>query len=162
MKFKIGPKKISTFLDILSTLRVWRLDTAQCLRILSPHTDAITSVYLIHNDHHLVTASYDYSIRITNLNTEEENPTPFAIFENGHENRIWECKISQHEKWVVSSSFDTNVVVWCVETYEILQTLIGHEDEVSAIVSGDKLVISASHDGTCRVQCMLFLPQMLS
>jgi WD40 repeat protein len=95
-----------------------------------------------------VVVSYDYSLRVWNLETGIE----LKALE-GHKGWVDHVAIMPDGKRAVSASRDCTLRVWDLETGTSLKVLEGHADPVNyvALASDGKRAISASRDHTLRV-----------
>ena len=54
-----------------NTIRVWNVDTCECILTLKGHTNCVMSVVFNHDGTKIVSGSYDKSIRVWNVDTGE-------------------------------------------------------------------------------------------
>jgi WD40 repeat protein len=135
-----------------STLRIWDVQTGECLKVLKGHKETeisgILALILSADGRILVSASDDSTIRIWDVETGEclqilELPEPVYILQ-----------LSTDARFIVSGGgYDDATIIWDVETGKCLRVLTGHTDAVNSLVlSADgRRVVSASDDGTLRV-----------
>ena len=64
-----GTKIVSGSYD--KTIRVWNVDTGECILTLKGHTDGVRSVVFNHDGTKIVSGSYDNTIRVWNVDTGE-------------------------------------------------------------------------------------------
>ncbi|KAK4070974.1 uncharacterized protein Triagg1_6341 [Trichoderma aggressivum f. europaeum] len=130
------------------TLKIWDLDTGECLQQMTGHTGAILSVDFSHDSSRLVSASADHSIRIWHTDTGE----CFRILV-GHSGTVASAIFSHDSTLIASGSEDSTVRIWNEETGECMHELLGHKGPVPTVAfSRDStLVASASQDGIIRI-----------
>ncbi|WP_013335126.1 NB-ARC domain-containing protein [Gloeothece verrucosa] len=138
-------KLISGGLDGL--LRVTSAQTGELLHTFSGHQGQIWSIDCALLQNLLASGSGDHTIRIWNLKTKKI----IYILEDSSE--VWTIKFNYLGNLLVSGSAEGKIKLWDVQTGELLDTLIGHEDQVRMVdVSRDgKQVISASSDRTLKL-----------
>ena len=71
----------------------------------------------------------------------------------GHTQGVTALAKTSDEKFLVSGSKDTTLIVWNLEDSEIFDELLGHEDNVNcvAISYNNKYIVSGSSDNTLKV-----------
>jgi WD40 repeat protein len=114
---------------------VWDASTGAALQQLNGHTDYVKSVAFSHDGIHIVSGSYDRSVRIWDASTGA------ALQKlNGHTHWVNSVAFSHDSIHIVSGSYDNSVQVWDASTGAALQKLNGHTGSVSSV--------AFSHDGT--------------
>ncbi|KAL5013002.1 hypothetical protein ScPMuIL_011553 [Solemya velum] len=101
-----------------ATLRVWDIDTGQCLHVLMGHVAAVRCVQ--YDGRRVVSGAYDYMVKVWDPESESCLHTL-----QGHTNRVYSLQFDGNH--IVSGSLDTSIRVWDVETGNCLHTLIGHQ-----------------------------------
>ena len=132
-----------------STLRVWNLESGECLKVLEADgLGMFTPIALSADGQLAVSASFDNTLRVWNLESGE----CLKVLE-GHEGKITSLVLSADGQLAVSASFDKTLRIWNLESGECLKVLEGHEGEITSLVlSADgQLAVSASFDNTLRV-----------
>ncbi len=77
------------------------------MKVLTGHTDRISSVAISSNDKYIVSGSDDKSVRVWEL----ENGQVFKeLF--GHSDCVSSVAISTDNNYIVSGSYDCSVLVW--------------------------------------------------
>lgn len=130
------------------TVRVWSLESGECLRTLAGHTGSVKCVCVTGDGKHVVSGSTDKTVRVWALDSGECVRTL-----TGHTDNVRGVSVTRDGKYVVSGSADRTVKVWSLDSGECLRTLSGHTDCVlSVCVTADgKHVVSGSADKTLRV-----------
>src|SRR5882762_8249678 len=114
------------------------------------HKDHVTFVAFSPDGKRVVSASFDYTIRIWNSETGDIILDPLE----GHTRSVRSVVFSPDGRRIVSASGDETIRIWNSETGEMmLGPLKGHTDTVvSAVFSPDgRLIVSASFDKTIRI-----------
>lgn len=128
-----------------NTLRVWDVDTGECLKTFEQQTDWINCIATLPNGR-CISESRNHTLYVWDINTDE-------CIQNlqGH-NRFVTCAAMLPDGRYVSGSNDHTLRVWDTDTGECLRTLEGHTDWVrcvSALPNGH--CVSGSDDKTLRV-----------
>ena len=130
------------------TIRVWNVDTDECILTLKGHTEYVRSVVFNYDGTKIVSGSDDNTIRVWNVDTCE-----CILTLKGHTDFVNSVGFNHDGTKIVSGSIDKTIRVWNVDTGECILTLEGHKGYVDSVVfnhDGTKIV-SASHDNTIRV-----------
>lgn len=126
-----------------STIRIWDIDSGECLRTLRGHTSGIRTLQF--DDTKLISGSLDKTLRVWNWRTGELLSTY-----GGHTEGV----ITLHFEGniVASGSIDRSVKIWNFEDKSTF-SLRGHKDWVNAVRvdSASRTVFSASDDLTIRL-----------
>ncbi|KAJ8581196.1 WD40 repeat-like protein [Rhizopogon salebrosus TDB-379] len=80
------------------------------LVVLRGHTNLVNSICLTGDQRHLVSASSDYSVRIWDLNTNEEAGDPLL-----HDDEPWALAIPSDGRYIASAGLDQKIYVWSLE-----------------------------------------------
>ncbi|KAF7978742.1 hypothetical protein HWV62_44752 [Athelia sp. TMB] len=120
------------------------------LKTIEGHKEDVTSVAYSLDGKHIVSGSWDKTIRISDAETGETVAGPFI----GHTNWIMSVDFSPDGKYVASGSFDGTVRIWDVLTGDAIDgPFRGHTSIINSVIwSPDgKYVVSGSDDCSCRV-----------
>lgn len=115
---------------------------------LTGHTNSVSSVVVTPDGQHIISGSFDHTLKIWNLKSGTERHTLI-----GHTDWVWDVVVTPDGHYVVSASADRTLKVWDLETKTEKYTLTGHHDAVRAVAitpNGEK-IISASSDQTLKV-----------
>ncbi len=130
------------------TLRVWDLESGQCLRTLQGHSNWVESVSVTPDGRRAVSGSDDKTLRVWDLESGQCLRTL-----GGHSQVVKSVSVTPDGRRAVSGSDDKMLRVWDLESGQCLRTLEGHGSVVTSVsVTPDGLrALSASNDGTLRV-----------
>ncbi|KAJ8590850.1 WD40 repeat-like protein [Rhizopogon salebrosus TDB-379] len=92
------------------TIRKWQSIDGKELVVLRGHTNRVNSICLTHDERHLVSASLDYSVRIWDLNTNEQIGDPLL-----HDDELLAIAIATDGRYIASAGLDKNIYVWSLE-----------------------------------------------
>ena len=126
-----------------NTVKVWHLESGQCVRTLVGHTGPVKALGLLPN-YHVVSGSYDKSIRIWDV------VKGVCVQElTGHAQLISCLKVLPENRIATASHI---IKVWDLEKGECTQTLEGHSDwVVCLLVLPDETLVSGSQDNTIKL-----------
>ncbi len=128
-----------------NTLRVWDVESGNCLHTLGGHTFWVRAVAPLDGGR-IVSASDDNTLRVWDV----ESGNCLQTLE-GHTNGVGAVAPLDGGR-IVSASYDHTLRVWDVESGNCLQTLEGHTYAVRAVAPLDGgRIVSASYDNTLRV-----------
>jgi WD40 repeat protein len=91
---------------------------------------------------------FDY---VRDVNRDEEMYiSPLVAILEGHKNPIH--KVLKKENLIYSISKDTDIKIWDIYSYKLIETLSGHTNSVSDIILMDNgNIVSSSHDHTLKI-----------
>lgn len=127
-------------------IRVCDAQTGEVLKTsadFAGHKDAVLSVAFSHDGKKLLTASYDKTACLWDVESGRQ------ILElNGHSWWVWSAAFAPDEQSIVTASQDGSAALWNATTGERLKQFLGHEGPVySAAFSPDgKQVVSGGYD----------------
>ncbi len=130
------------------TLRLWDLQTGECLRTLEGHKWSVYSVCFGPDGRLALSGGMDKTIRLWDVQTGECLRTL-----EGHEDDVNSVCFSPDGRRALSGSEDNTLRLWDVQTGRCLRTLEGHEDDVNSVCfSPDgRFALSGSWDATLRL-----------
>ena len=115
------------------TIRIWDVESAECIKILEGHTSRVQSIALSKNNQFVVSGSFDKTVRLWDRGTGESIKT-FC----GHSYFVTSVDISPNNKYIVSSGCeDKTARIWDVETGECRHVLDMGEEVKSVCFSND-------------------------
>uniref|UniRef100_A0A8C5TSA3 F-box and WD repeat domain containing 7 n=1 Tax=Malurus cyaneus samueli TaxID=2593467 RepID=A0A8C5TSA3_9PASS len=161
-----------------ATLRVWDIETGQCLHVLMGHVAAVRCVQ--YDGRRVVSGAYDFMVKVWDPETETCLHTL-----QGHTNRVYSLQvfflplltqniilfihkvkaslpgIERRKKLISclclftpqsgSGSLDTSIRVWDVETGNCIHTLTGHQSLTSGMELKDNILVSGNADSTVKI-----------
>jgi hypothetical protein len=127
------------------TLRVWRISTGACVRVLRGHTSGVMAVVSVGEDR-VVSASWDSTVRVWDLATGEcvhvlaADTCPVVSLAEIGPNRV------------AAGAADGSLRLWDIASGRVLVTFTGHHDRINHILplAGGRIA-SASDDGSVQV-----------
>ena len=126
-------------------IKIWRLDTGECLKTLTQHKAYVTCISIISNDQ-FASGSYDETIKIWNFDSYEcrlclNNKIAVASL----------CSISKNQ--IVCGSLDGSIKLWNLNnTHHRAKTIIAHISCISYLkLIGNSKLISASADRLIKI-----------
>ncbi|BBM85120.1 protein kinase domain-containing protein [Candidatus Uabimicrobium amorphum] len=123
-------------------LTIWDLKTERVSYLSKSRIYPKSKIHSIIVDKFIITASFDGTIIIYNKKLQ---PLRQLV---GHKSYVFSCCLSPDKKYLVSTSNDNTMIVWSMETFERVATLVGHVGAVykCAFYGKDQLV-SCGKDG---------------
>ncbi|KAJ1673326.1 ubiquitin-binding SDF ubiquitin ligase complex subunit met30, partial [Spiromyces aspiralis] len=113
------------------TIKVWDLDTRQCVSTLTGHTHHVQWIHLLDDLH--THPSLSPSIRASDsasaTDSSQPAPLPFAI----------------------SASLDNTLRIWDLSTGRCIETLFGHVEGIWSVALDALRIASSSNDGEVKV-----------
>jgi COMPASS component SWD3 len=138
-----------------NTIRLWNLETGECLATLSGHEAGVKSVAITSDGQLLVSGSADNTIKLWQLPENASEPIcPDPIYTlTGHTDWVKCLAITPDGQTLASGSQDKTIKLWQLETGELKSTLVGHWGEVNsiAISSDGQRLTSCSWDETIQL-----------
>jgi len=131
-----------------NTLRVWDLESWQCLHMMEGHTDCVRSLSVTPDGQLAVSGSEDQTLRVWNLQSGQ-----CLKVLRGHSDSVESVCITPDGQLAVSGSTDKTLRIWDMATGRCLGTLLGHKAGVGSIWLTDdrRFLGSASWDKTLRI-----------
>ena len=147
-----GTKIVSGSWD--ETIRVWNVDTGECILTLKGHTGWVNSVGFNNGKDDpnpgtkIVSGSWDKTIRVWNVYTGKS-----IVTLKGHIDAVYSVAFNHDGTKIVSGSEDTTIRVWDVNAGKLEQTLEGHTESVTSVGFNHDgtMIVSGSDDRTIRV-----------
>ena len=147
-------KLISGGLD--HRIKIWNWRTGECISTLTGHTSGVIGLHF--NSSILVSGSIDNTIRVWNFDDKS------ACVLRGHSDWVNSVKIDSASRTVFSTSDDSTVKIWDLETNSCLKTLDGHVGQVQQVIllprdyEPEDEDDADDHDGSCSSVSAQSLP----
>ncbi|KAF9995304.1 hypothetical protein BGZ80_007551, partial [Entomortierella chlamydospora] len=152
-----------------STVRLWDVDTGECIHTLHGHSSAVDSVVYSPRGDQIASGSSDSTVRLWDVDSGECVHTL-----HGHNGWVRSVVYSSKGDRIASGSFDRTVRLWDVDTGECIYIFQGHSDIVRSVAfsaNGD-WIASGSNDksvklwdvetGMCQVTILGFTSGVIS
>lgn len=138
-----------------NTIKLWRLADRSLLHTLRGHTRTILCLQFTPDGRHLLSGGADTTVRMWRVNDGQlERLWDAEHAPDWHTGWIQALAISPDGKILATGSRDTTIKLWDLAKGNLLQTLWGHEDMVTALAFSPKepyLLASGSTDGSVRL-----------
>jgi WD40 repeat protein len=130
-----------------NVVKLWDINSGNCVRTLQGHSDWIESVAWSPNGMTLASGSNDHTVRLWDIRNGQ-----CSHILQGHKGEIWSVAFSSDGSTLVSGSADQTVKLWDTSDGLCRQTLQGYMNPVSAIAFSldGKTLVSGSHDHKLR------------
>ena len=139
------------------TIRIWDMDTRECIRILKGHTETVMSAVWSPDNQHFASASVDKTIRIWNINS----PKSIKVLHH-HSERIHALAWSPDGYKLSSGSMDGEVLFFSTDTWEILGK-INHGQQICHLrwSPDGKKIILAGREGRLSLRDSITFEMLL-
>jgi len=142
------------------TLRLWKLENGECVRIFQGHTEMVWSVALSADSRYALSGSADKSMRLWDVGSGE----CLRMFE-GHAEEVTSVSFSADGRVALSGCADDIVRLWNTASGKCLRTFEGHSEMVLSVSLSacGRHAISGSYDHSVRLwdtasdQCLRIL-----
>jgi WD40 repeat protein len=130
------------------TVRLWDVQTGQCLKTLHGHTDIVRSISFNPKEAMIASGSDDKTIRLWDVNEGE----CLAVLE-GHNGRVRTVSFSPDGQLLASASSDRTIRLWDFHQGKCLKALQGHRSKIWSIAfhPAGQLLASGSSDRTIQL-----------
>ncbi|KAK5312504.1 hypothetical protein LTR93_011303 [Exophiala xenobiotica] len=127
---------------------IWDAATGQEEKTLAGHSNSVTAVAFSPDGRHIVSASWDETIKIWDATTGQVDKTLV-----GHSGSVTAVAFSPDGRHIVSASWDETIKIWDATTGQVDKTLAGHSGSVTAVAfSPDgRQIVSGSDDETIKI-----------
>ncbi|MFN8467927.1 MAG: effector-associated domain EAD1-containing protein [Caldilineaceae bacterium] len=148
-----GADRARSFLKVLPCPNlevVWTTaqSSTSLVRTLSGHTKRVTAVAVTPDGRHVISGSWDKTLRVWDLASGETVRTL-----SGHTDWVRGVAVTPDGRQVVSGAEDKTLRVWDLASGETVRTLNGHTDMVWGVAAtpDGRQVVSGAEDKTLRV-----------
>jgi WD40 repeat protein len=130
------------------TIKLWDVQTGQCLKVLEGHTGWVWSISFSPDGQTLASGSLDYTVRLWDVSTGQCSREL-----NGHTGWVWSVSFSPDGQTLASSSDDRTVRLWNVQNGECLKVLKGHDKGIwgTSFSPDGQTLATSSEDKTVKV-----------
>jgi WD40 repeat protein len=127
------------------TIKLWDLDTLECLKTITGHEDSVRSLISGKNDDQLISGSSDKFIKVWSI----ENSACLTTL-SGHLSSIYALALAESGE-LCSGSYDNTIRIWDQESGEC-KRVIKDKDYCfwTLLISKDGSLISGSADSTIK------------
>ncbi|KAK9709674.1 hypothetical protein K7432_008869 [Basidiobolus ranarum] len=129
------------FCERLKVERNWRRGK-YTTKVLKGHTDGVMCLQF--DNTHLITGSYDHTVKIWDIETGELLRTL-----NGHSRCVRALQFDSCK--LITGSMDATLKIWNYRTGECMRTLEGHADGIVCLHFDCSTLASGSVDGTIKI-----------
>ncbi|KIJ97428.1 hypothetical protein K443DRAFT_105698 [Laccaria amethystina LaAM-08-1] len=124
--------------------------SGKCFLRLADHNDCVTSVAFSPDGRHIISGSYDKTVRVWDVQTGQSIMDPLK----GHDDCVTSVAFSPDGRHIASGSDDKTVRLWDAQTGQsIMDPLKGHSRYVTSVAFSfdGRNIVSGSYDETVRV-----------
>ena len=130
-----------------STIKLWDVNTGDCIRVLTGHSDSVKAISFSPDGETLASSSDDSTIKLWDVATGQYFQTW-----RGHNDTVNSLAFSPNEPILVSGSKDCTIKFWNVYTGQCIKTISEQAAVTSVVFSPDgKTVASGSQDGQIKL-----------
>jgi len=131
------------------TVRIWNVETGKCIYPPLEHGGAVRAVAISPDGQWIASGSNDRTVKLFKLH----DPQHDVLTLNAHSD--WVRCVAFHPKCPVlaSGSYDQKVILWNIESGELVRSLKGHEAAVISVAFSPKgdFLATGSEDETIRL-----------
>ncbi len=130
------------------TLKIWEIQTGNCLLTLKGHRGPVASVDISPNGRFVLSGSQDKTLRLWELETGR-----CIHCMEGHDLWVEHVLFTPDGRRVISGSRDNTIKIWERKNGHKLYSLTSHSDLISClkITPDGQYIVSGSHDRTLRI-----------
>ncbi|KAJ3704006.1 hypothetical protein LUZ61_007711 [Rhynchospora tenuis] len=131
-------------------VKVWTVSSGFCFITFSEHTNAVTAVHFMANNHSLLSASLDGTVRAWDLFRYRN----FRTFTTPSPRQFVSLAADQSGEVICAGTLDSfEIFVWSMKTGRLLDVLSGHEGPVHGLMFSpiNAVLASSSWDKTVRL-----------
>ncbi|XP_050232821.1 periodic tryptophan protein 2 [Mercurialis annua] len=131
-------------------VKVWNVSSGFCFITFSEHTNAVTALHFMANNHSLLSASLDGTVRAWDLFRYRN----FRTFTTPSSRQFVSLAADQSGEVICAGTLDSfEIFVWSMKTGRLLDVLSGHEGPVHGLTFSptNAVLASSSWDKTVRL-----------
>ncbi|WCJ40615.1 periodic tryptophan protein 2 [Euphorbia peplus] len=131
-------------------VKVWNVSSGFCFVTFSEHTNAVTALHFMANNHCLLSASLDGTVRAWDLFRYRN----FRTFTTPSSRQFVSLAADQSSEVICAGTLDSfEIFVWSMKTGRLLDVLSGHEGPVHGLMFSPTTAVlaSSSWDKTVRL-----------
>ena len=134
-----------------NTVRIWNLETAECLQILKGHSSRIWDLSSSQTGVLLSSASADGTVKLWDL-TRTAVAACRTLVGDARGGDVYTVKFHPGDNYVVTGGYDKKVKLFDVRTGQEIKRFVGHEASVSRAIFNPhgNLIITGSKDNTIK------------
>uniref|UniRef100_A0A915CRC5 U5 small nuclear ribonucleoprotein 40 kDa protein n=1 Tax=Ditylenchus dipsaci TaxID=166011 RepID=A0A915CRC5_9BILA len=132
------------------TVRVWDMESGNCIRKLKTHTDFVNSCYPARRGPELIVSGSDDGTIIVH---DTRKKTPAFQVENTNKYQVTAVTFDDTAQQIVSGGIDNVIKIWDIRRNEAVHFLVGHADTITGLSLSPEgsHVLSNSMDCTARI-----------
>ncbi|CAO2839236.1 unnamed protein product [Amaranthus hypochondriacus] len=131
-------------------IKVWNVSSGFCFVTFPEHTNAVTALHFMANNHSLLSASLDGTVRAWDLFRYRN----FRTFTTPSSRQFVSLTADQSGEIICAGTLDSfEIFVWSMKTQRLLDVLSGHEGPVHGLMFSptNAILTSSSWDKTVRL-----------
>uniref|UniRef100_A0A803LN58 Small-subunit processome Utp12 domain-containing protein n=1 Tax=Chenopodium quinoa TaxID=63459 RepID=A0A803LN58_CHEQI len=131
-------------------IKVWNVSSGFCFVTFPEHTNAVTALHFMANNHSLLSASLDGTVRAWDLFRYRN----FRTFTTPSSKQFVSLTADQSGEVICAGTLDSfEIFVWSMKTGRLLDVLSGHEGPVHGLMfsPSNAILASSSWDKTVRL-----------
>ncbi|MBF0553271.1 MAG: serine/threonine protein kinase [Nitrospirae bacterium] len=128
------------------SVRLWNMDTGECLHALDGHNDWVTCVCFSADGNSVISGSLDKTLRFWDIKRGKN----IKVFD-AHKDGVTAVMAAADGRYVISGGNDAVIHIW--SSGSLVRTLEGHSGRITSLAAGQRgpYVLSASNDKTIRL-----------
>ncbi|MCG6551725.1 MAG: protein kinase, partial [Candidatus Magnetominusculus sp. LBB02] len=128
------------------SVRLWKVDTGECLHVLEGHTDWVTCVCFSADETAIISGSLDRTLRFW----DRTRGKCLKVLE-AHKDGVTAVTASADGRYVISGGNDAAVRLW--SSGSLIRSFEGHSGRITSLSMGHRgpYILSASNDKTVRL-----------
>ncbi|MBF0320953.1 MAG: serine/threonine protein kinase, partial [Nitrospirae bacterium] len=130
------------------SVRIWDMDTGECLHVMEGHSDWVTCLCFSADEATVISGSLDRTLRFWDI----KRGRCTRVLE-GHRDGVTAITATADGRYILSGGNDAAIRLWSFKEGSHIRTLDGHGGRVTSLCMGPRglYAISASNDKTIRL-----------